>query len=127
MIFDEPTSALSYKEAEALFEQIDKKIKEFQLYIFHITQEIFNIADRATILRDGSVVDTLDVNSTSMKEVIKRMVGEKIAKMDRGHESSATDKISLDVKNLKTTDNKVKDVSFCVKEGEILGFYGLAG
>lgn len=128
MIFDEPTSALSHKETEALFLQI-RKLKEAGvsiIYISHHMDEIFDIADRATILRDGCVVCTLKVDETNQRNVVKQMVGKEIAENSM-HECHVCNNAILEIRGLKTLDKRVNGVSFCVNKGEVLGLYGITG
>jgi ABC-type sugar transport system ATPase subunit len=127
IIMDEPTSALSTNEVKRLFEIINnlKRQDITILYISHKLEEIFEIGSLVTVLRDGKVIGTKKVSEVSSKiELVKMMIGKTVAeqyipsKID--HKTSM-----LKVKNLKT--DKLKDISFELHKGEILGFYGLLG
>lgn len=126
IIFDEPTAALTDKEIQVLFEII-AKLKESGisiLYISHRMDEVFKISDRITVLRDGKYIKTLLTSQTSYDEIVSLMVGKTIDKLyvDRNH---INNKVVLEVNNL--FGKSVKDVSFKLYEGEILGIAGLIG
>jgi inositol transport system ATP-binding protein len=126
IIMDEPTSAITLKEVEALF----KKINELKsrgvaiIYISHKMEEIFRIADDITVFRDGTVVDSRPKDQYDMKTIIAQMVGRKLDDNFPKEKVELGKKI-LEVKGL--TGNGFKDVSFHVSEGEIVGFAGLMG
>jgi inositol transport system ATP-binding protein len=126
IIMDEPTSAITLKEVDALF----KKINELKsrgvaiIYISHRMEEIFRIADEITVFRDGAVVDSRPVKDYDMKTVIAQMVGRKLDD-NFPKEKVETGKVVLDVKGL--TGEAFQDISFNVREGEIVGFAGLMG
>ncbi len=126
---DEPTASLTLKETEALFEVI-RKLKSQGvtiLYVSHHLEEIFQICDRASILRDGEYIETLDISKTSREELIHSMVGRNVASVaGRVKESPRTDEVVLKVEHLYGGDN-FEDVSFELHKGEILGFFGLVG
>ena len=129
IIMDEPTAPLSNSEIESLFAIIGemKKSGISIIYISHRMDEIKRICDRATILRDGQYISTVDVASTSLDDIIAAMVGRKIAYVRKGRDKSRIleDEI-LRVEHLNS-GSKVKDVSFSLRKGEILGFAGLVG
>jgi len=129
LILDEPTSSLTQVETEKLFENI-RILKERGIsiiYISHHLQEIFEIADRATVLRDGKYVDTVNVADVDEEKIVGMMVGREVTheyvprpgKIDRGS-------VVLEAKGLCHT-HLFADVSFKVHAGEILGFAGLIG
>jgi len=127
LILDEPTASLTDKEIDLLFTQI-RKLKDQGvaiLYISHRMEEIKQIADRVTVLRDGRHIDTLDTDQTTIEEIIRLMVGRDV---QSGHirEEKARGPVMLKVTGLNRED-KVHDVSFEVHAGEILGFAGLIG
>lgn len=126
---DEPTASLTLKETNALFEVINE-LKESGItviYVSHRLEEIFQICDRATILRDGEYINTLDVASTTREELIRNMVGRNVAAVaSRLKESPIEDEIVLKVEKL-SDGKKYTDISFELKKGEILGFFGLVG
>jgi ABC-type sugar transport system ATPase subunit len=127
LVMDEPTSALSREEVELLFEIIDRLRNEGLaiVYISHHLPEVFRIADRVTVLRDGKKIATKVVAEVSRQEVVQMMVGKSIAEFYR-HESHATSKESLRVENL-TRFGFFHEVSFSAYEGEVLGIGGLSG
>ncbi len=126
VVMDEPTSSLSDKEAEALFESI-RKLKERGvgiIYISHRMSELDIIADRVTVLRDGQYVDTKVVKETTTDDLIALMVGRSMTNYYTRTYNSFPE-VALKVNGL-TTD-RIHDVSFEAKRGEILGFSGLIG
>lgn len=127
VIFDEPTAVLTSKEKELLFDMIRKfkRRKVGVIYISHNLEEIFEICDTVTVLKDGKVVGTYKVSELgSVKDLIPLMVGRKIEDMYYKREVPIGDEI-LRVENL--TGKRFKDVSFSLRSGEILGMYGLVG
>ena len=126
--FDEPTAPLTDKEITVLFDII-RQLKErgkIILYVSHRMAEIFKITDNITVLKDGQLVTTLKTAETNDRELVKAMVGRDIG--DTYANLKRNDKIGdtlLEVKNLVT--DYVKDVSFTLKRGEVLGFSGLVG
>lgn len=126
---DEPTSALSTPEIDKLF-KIVKELKSKGLtilFISHKMDEIFEIADRVTIFRDGEYIDTKKINETNKAELIRMMVGRDVSEYAVRMQPSRVDrsKVVFEAKNLcgKTFQN----ISFKVYQGEILGFAGLVG
>ncbi len=128
IIMDEPTSAISNKEVESLFEKIaELKAKGVAIiYISHKMDEIFRIADDITILRDGMVVDSKPVEELTIEKVINLMVGREFDSSNYPKEQIDIGNIKLDVKNF-TKKGVFKDINFHVKAGEIVGFAGLMG
>ena len=126
---DEPTASLSMKETEALFDVVRqlKKSGVTVLYVSHRLEEIFQICDRATIMRDGQFITTLDVAKTSREELIHAMVGRSVAAVaSRSIPCQATDEVVLKAEHLSGPTG-FHDVSFELHKGEILGFFGLVG
>nr|BCB28823.1 sugar ABC transporter ATP-binding protein [Bacillus smithii] len=130
LIMDEPTASLTKKETEVLFSFINKlKAKGYSIiYISHRMDEIFEICDRITILRDGKHVATEDCKEIDLATVIQHIVGSEVDKAfewkERSYSMNATP--VLEVKRL-SSGTKVKDVSFKIFPGEILGVAGLMG
>ena len=127
IVFDEPTAVLSSTESEKLFEVIAnlKAQKKSIIYISHRLQEVFRIADRLTIMKDGTVVGTYDKDDMNEAKAIELMIGRKLSDMF----PKRTPKIrgtALKVENLNC-GKKVNNVSFELKHGEILGFSGMVG
>lgn len=127
IIMDEPTSALTDKEIDDLFRIIHdlKKAGKGIIYISHRLEELAKITDRITILRDGKYISTHDFANISLSEIISKMVGRNLKEKFPRIEC-APGKPILEVRNLNAGKN-VKDVSFTLREGEILGFAGLMG
>lgn len=127
LIMDEPTSALTSKEIDDLF-RIIRQLKEDGcaiVYISHRLEELKHITDRITVMRDSHYITSGLFNDFTMDEIISHMVGRKITeKFPRV--SCPAGKTILEVRNL-TAGKQVRDISFSVKEGEILGFAGLMG
>ena len=126
LILDEPTASLSNSETDYLFAQMArlKQLGVAMIYISHRMEETFKVCDTVTVLRDGQFIGTRNTNETSENELISMMVGREFDNM-YGNERVTGGDVVLEVKNL-TTD-KVKDISFTLKKGEILGFSGLVG
>jgi len=127
LILDEPTSALTERETDLLFEIINMlKAKGVSIiYISHRLEEIFHICDRVTVLRDGKYVTTLNIKETCKDEIVKHMVGRDVA-YNYGANTSEIGGTILKIKNL-SYKNIVKDVSFSLRSGEVLGIGGLEG
>ncbi|WP_442575394.1 sugar ABC transporter ATP-binding protein [Microbacterium sp. F51-2R] len=126
LIMDEPTAALNDAEAEALFEMIDRfrSPKTGVIYISHRMPELSRISDRITVLRDGRYVDTLATASADPKEVISLMVGRAVHAERRPDVTDGP--VVLAVEDL-STKALLRNVSFDVRAGEVLGFAGLMG
>ena len=127
VVMDEPTSSLTPNEIEKLFEVIEnlKKNNIAIIYITHKIDEIFKIANEVTVLRDGKLISHRDIKNTSEEILIQDMVGRKVEqKFDRPVKSF--DKVLMNIKNI-STKSKLKDISFNLYKGEILGFFGLMG
>ena len=129
LVLDEPTAALTLPEVEELFkimnELRDKGIG--MIYISHRMDEITRISDRVTVMRDGEYVGTVNTKQTTKDEIIKMMVGRVIMGEQKEASAVAADApVILEVKHLNA-GKEVKDVSFQLHKGEILGFAGLMG
>jgi ABC-type sugar transport system ATPase subunit len=128
VIMDEPTSSLSEREVEALF-KIIRKLKANNIgivYVSHHLNEIMELGNKATILRDGRYIKTVDIKDTTENELVSLMVGREIDHYFNHKENQITDKVVLKIEGL-TKFPKYKDVSFELHEGEILGIAGLVG
>ena len=130
IIMDEPTSALTQSETEVLFKIINNLRKSGKgiIYISHRMEELTKISDRITVFRDGKYIDTLVTKDTQISKIISLMIGREVAQDLRPETvRKISDKeIALEVKGL-STKNLLKDVSFQLHKGEILGFAGLMG
>jgi ABC-type sugar transport system ATPase subunit len=136
LIMDEPSAALSEEETRRMFEVV-KKLKESGMtiiYISHKLSELFEIGDYVTVFRDGQMIETKSVQeinkqcsgsvSDACLELVRMMIGKVVIETYTPSETDYTTKL-LEVKNIN--NNKLKDVSFDLFKGEILGFYGLVG
>lgn len=127
IILDEPTAAISKKDTENLFRIIKSIIKDKVsiIYISHRLKEIFEIASRVVVLRDGRLIANLNIKDTNEKSIVKYMVGRNIDNKNEEYKEPE-DEILLEVKNLNRK-GKFHDISFNLRKGEILGFSGLVG
>ena len=128
LIMDEPTAALTASETEILFRLI-RDLKERGtgiVYISHRMEELRAISDRITVMRDGEYIDTLVTSETDMSRVIALMVGREITGETRPSNAREDRPVVLEVKGL-STHKLLRDVSFDLRRGEILGFAGLMG
>lgn len=126
-IMDEPTAALTSEEVTRLFGVIrELKLQGCAvLYVSHRLEEIFQIADRVTVMRDGCVVGSALINETSSEKLIRQMTGRELSQTFPARETPLDSHIVLAVRNLAT--EYVCEVSFDLRAGEILGLAGLAG
>jgi len=127
VIMDEPTAALSYKEIEDLFVLVEllKEDGKAVLFISHKFDEIYRIADRFTVFRDGEMVGEGLIADTSQDEIVKMMVGRSVDHIFPAHEAKIGAPL-LEVSGL-SHPTEFEDISFTLRQGEILGFYGLVG
>lgn len=127
IIMDEPTSALTEKEVDSLFEIIStlKEQKKAIVYISHRLEEIMKIGDRVTIFRDGEYISTLNVKDITIDEMVTQMVGREMT--DYYPKVDVTPgEVMLEAKDIKQ-GRTLKGVSFQARAGQITGFYGLMG
>lgn len=127
IIMDEPTAALTQSETEVLFKVV-KSLREKGVsivYISHRMEEIFELCDRITILRDGSYIATKAIKDTDMNDVVKMMIGREIGERYPQRDCKIGD-VMLEVQNL-TCPGVFEKVSFQVRAGEVLGVSGLMG
>jgi ABC-type sugar transport system ATPase subunit len=129
VVMDEPTASLSKKEVEELFEVVRslQKSGTSVIYISHRLEEIFEVAQRVTVLKDGHRILTTEVGKTSAKELASSMIGRNLAEqfpsMDRARKPGS---VVLSLSGL-SMEGRLHDVSFELREGEILGLAGLVG
>ena len=126
--FDEPTASLSHTEINNLFRIINQLREEGVtiIYVSHKLDEIFQIVDRASVMRDGQLVSVCEIAKTNTEELIRNMVGRDVSKYaTRTKPRCATDEVVLEVKDLK--GDAFDNISFCLHKGEILGLAGLVG
>lgn len=127
IIMDEPTSSLTETETGTLF-QIIRSLREKNVavvFISHRMNEIFDISDEIAVMRDGEMVGRLATKETDANEVISYMVGRELKDIFAKQPAEIAD-VVLEVKNLSTR-SLLEDISFHVRQGEILGFAGLVG
>ena len=128
VIMDEPTSSLTTRETEVLF-RIIRTLKSKGIAIIFITHrldEIFEICDRMTVLRDGCYIGTREISDITKSEMIAMMIGRELTQQYPERNASIRD-VLLECKHMSDTKGRVKDVSFAVRGGEVLGFAGLVG
>lgn len=128
LILDEPTAALSETEAEDLFSKLRVlKAKGVSIiFISHRLGEVKRIADRVTVMRDGAYIDTRSIERMQVEDMVQLMIGREI--FEEPKKASCVDEnapVVFEAKNLKSS--KVRNVSFYLRKGEILGFAGLVG
>lgn len=127
VIFDEPTAVLDKRETKKLFEHIRKLCDTGVaiIYISHRLQEIRQIGDKVTILRDGKKINTLSLDEVTDDKLVQMMIGRSIKQMYPRNRRKPGEEVLL-IKGLDIK-NGPKDVNFVVHKGEIVGFAGLAG
>ena len=127
LILDEPTATLAEREIEGLFEVIQELASRgiAILYISHRLDEIFRIADRVTVMRDGKVVETKPTSELTEEELVNLMVGREVGNLYPKPEAEIGE-VLLRVEGI-SREGVLKDCSFEVRSGEILGFAGLVG
>ena len=128
IIMDEPTSSLSVRESEHLFELL-AKLKQSAItviYVSHRLEEIFRLCDAVTVLRDGRHVATEKIAATNQERIIHQMVGREVQQYTSQHLQRPLGEELLRVENLGSP-GKFSNASFTLRAGEILGFAGLIG
>jgi ribose transport system ATP-binding protein len=127
LVLDEPTAVLTFQEIKKLFDVI-RKLKEegvSVIYISHRLEEIFELSDRITVLKDGRYVGTVNTSEIDKAKLVTMMVGRDLKQLFPERNATIGD-VVLDVKNL-SSGRMVQDVSFVLRSGEVLGFSGLVG
>jgi ribose transport system ATP-binding protein len=134
IVMDEPTASLSHHETATLLRIIHslRQRNVGVVYITHRLDEIFEVADRVTILRDGSTIDSLPIAEVTREILVRKMVDRELSQLYGLHESHATNTVVLAAEDLTLRDPtphgaKVRNINFALHEGEILGFFGLIG
>jgi ribose transport system ATP-binding protein len=128
LVMDEPTAALTETEIEELF-TITKQLREKGVGIVHIShrlEELKQISDRVTVMRDGKYIDTLQTQDAHIDQIISLMVGRIIYEAAPEFPENPDQEVVLEVRNLNR-GKLLQDVNFSLKRGEILGFAGLVG
>lgn len=129
IVLDEPTSSLSEREVNKLFQIVNdlKKLGVSFIYISHKMDEIFRICDEVSVLRDGQMIMTKNIADTNMDEIITAMVGRSLSKRFPDVDNNPGEEI-LEIHDLSTAyEPFLKNITFSVKQGEIFGIYGLVG
>ncbi|MCE5328770.1 sugar ABC transporter ATP-binding protein [bacterium] len=127
LVMDEPTSALSEKDVLSLYSVI-RKLKSDGvsiIYITHRIEEIFELTDRVVVLRDSKKVGEVLSKNTSKSELVNMIVGRKLSEQYKKQDIKKG-KVIFEVKNINYLD-KLKDINFSIREGEIVAFFGLLG
>jgi ribose transport system ATP-binding protein len=127
LVLDEPTVFLPRREVEQLFALVREIAAggSSVLFVSHDLDEIKEITDRVTVLRDGRLVGTVDTRATSKDDIVKMIVGRALSELEDGPHNRPREGVAASVRDL--TGGAVKDVTFDVHEGEILGLTGLLG
>ncbi|MXQ53317.1 sugar ABC transporter ATP-binding protein [Shimazuella alba] len=130
LILDEPTAALSDEESELLFELINKLVAKGTaiLYVSHRMNEILRLSDRVTVMRNGKIAGTFSTKEMSKDTLVQLMTNQTSSIKKQMQKTSFSNKENvLQLKQVTSKDQKVKNVSLDVKQGEIVGIFGLAG
>ncbi|MDR1677188.1 MAG: sugar ABC transporter ATP-binding protein [Deltaproteobacteria bacterium] len=127
LIMDEPSACLTALEVQGLFSVVDQLKAQGVtiIYISHRLDEIFRLCDRVTIMRDGHYVETLNTVETNVEHLVTSMVGRELKETYPSRILAISDEVILETKNL--SGNGLKDVSFKLRRGEVLGLGGLIG
>lgn len=128
IVMDEPTSSLSAVESERLFEILGQLKRQGVtiIYVSHRMEEILRLCDRVSVLRDGRFIKTLETAATSTDEIVSLMIGRSVGEYFPSHLSAKIGPPLLAVEGLSAAD-RVRDVSFEVRAGEVVGLAGLVG
>ena len=127
LLLDEPTSSITRHEAEKLFAIVRELRAQDVIVIFvsHKIEEIFALCDKVTVIRDGGMVGTVETQNIKSAELVAMMIGREYNIKQLGRLCIGQETV-LEVKNA-TSPGKIENASFSLKQGEILGFYGLVG
>ena len=128
VIFDEPTTSLTERESDKLFKTIEKLKQEGKaiIYISHILEHVKRISDKTLVLRNGVLADYGNTKDFTFNRMIKAMINKDLSMLYPEYIKREHKYVKLEIKNLSKR-NVVKDVSFSLKSGEILGIFGLMG
>lgn len=129
IVMDEPTSSLSHTETQQLFKVI-RMLREKGIsiiYISHYLEEVFEVADRLTVLRDGRTVATAETKDCTVNQLVQWMIGREAAIEKNIGEPKTDREVLLDCKGLTTARDLIHDVSLCIRKGEIVGLAGVVG
>ena len=129
IILDEPTASLTDRESETLFSIIEelKRNHISIVYISHRMEEVFRLADRITVFRDGTYIDTVERKDFQEDQIIKMMIGRELQEnVPKRVEKAGSNEVALEVQNVKVYKNSTP-VNLKLYRGEILGMFGLVG
>jgi ribose transport system ATP-binding protein len=128
ILLDEPTSSLSGHEADNLFLLLGnlKKSNTTLIYVSHKLDEVYQVSDLISVMRDGKLIGTRSARELPRSELVRMMIGREAGEQRIGQTRANSNRVLLQTENL-TKKNKCKNASFKLREGEILGFYGLVG
>lgn len=129
LMLDEPTSSLTQYEADILFE-IMRKLKEqgvAMIFVSHKLEEVQQICDKITVFRDGTLVGTESIEDVDKNKMVKMMIGRESILAYKGRLDAEKNEVALKAVNISSKLYGFENMSFEVKKGEILGFYGLVG
>ena len=131
LVLDEPTASITEHETEILFNLLEKLNAGGLtiLYVSHRLKEIFELCHKASVLRDGRYIGTVDVAQTTEREIISMMVGREIKEMPADSERGARGEMKLDVRGMSVSESsiRVRNVSLNVHKGEVVALAGLVG
>ncbi|MDF0554387.1 sugar ABC transporter ATP-binding protein [Kamptonema sp. UHCC 0994] len=129
LVMDEPTAALSDRETEKLFEIVHRLRNEgiAIIYISHRMEEIYALADRVSVIRDGGYIGSLEKSEISAERLVEMMVGRPLQDLYEHKRQTNPGSVVLEVTNLSDGRKKVKSASFKLHAGEIVGLAGLVG
>ncbi len=129
LMLDEPTSSLTQYEANTLFEILRelKKTGVIMIFVSHKLEEVMALCDRVTVLRDGRFVGTDSIENMDKQRMIRMMIGRESNIVYRGRLDAAGQPVAFEAKSICSSGYGFRDLSFYVRKGEILGFYGLVG
>ncbi len=127
LIMDEPSAPLTSAEVGRLFTLVEtlKAAGVTIIYVSHRLDEVLRLSDRVTVIRDGRKIDTLETRATDLNQLVRLMVGRELTETYPARTATATDEVVLDVRHLH--GNGLRDISFQVRRGEIVGLAGLVG
>ncbi len=128
LIMDEPTSALTRHETNNLLDLL-RRIKAegvTVLFVSHKLEEVLSVADKVSVLRDGSLIGTRPITGLTKAQIVQMMIGRDAHILDLGTLPVDAERIALEARSISQT-GRFHDVSFALQRGEILGFYGLVG
>ncbi len=127
LVLDEPTSRLSHEEVERLFAVLEGMVGQgiSIIYVSHRLEEVYRIAGRVTVIRDGHLIGTHDLSEIAPNDLVQEMIGARVRAVSHAEPVSREGRICLEVENVSGFN--VHNVSFSVRRGEVLGIVGVVG